>query len=185
MFSMHFRCGAETVVLAAVISLAGCPLLAGATGLSIPVGMVFEHNFYPQFGLSASVAHDLLLKGHPRLSATVTSSRLSVLAGRNVLKKENVFFSAGWYFRPRRFIDPYAGIDAGFTRFSREDDELFALLPNTAGLFNIRAGITSSLLGGRLRPSVDGSFALITSSTVFPLFFSITVAYDVAKGVLP
>ena len=173
------------VLLVTVLSLIGFPSSARATAWSLPVGVVFEHNFYPQFGLSASVAHDLLLKGHPRLSVTVTSSRLSALAGRNVLKKENVLFSAGWYFRPGRLIDPYAAVDGGFTRFDREDDALFAMLPNTAGLFNIRAGITSSLLGGRLRPSVDGSLALVSSSTVFPLFFSIAVAYDVAKGVLP
>lgn len=160
-------------------------LFVGATGWSIPVGVVYEHNFYPQFGLCASVAHERVLHGHPRFSFSVTSSRLSVLAGRNALKKENVLFSAGWYFRPGKIIDPFAGIDAGFTRFSREYEELFALLPTSAGMFNVRAGIVSTLLGGKLRPSIEAGVAVVTSSTVFPLFFGGGVSFDVAKGVLP
>ncbi len=168
-----------------LLLLLALAVTSGATQWSVPVGIQFEHNFYNQIGLSASVAHERILNAHPRLSVSVTSSRLSALAGRNVLKQETVLFTAGWFFRPEKYIDPYAGIDVGFTRFDREDDVLFDLLPNTAGMFNIRAGITSSLFGGKVRPSIDGGIALITSSTVFPLFFSIGLSYDVAKGVLP
>lgn len=163
---------------------------AHAAGLSIPAGLVYEHNFYHQFGVRASVAHERLLKGHPRLTVSYTTSRLSAHAGRNVLKKDNVLFSAGWYFRPGKLIDPYAGIDAGFTRYDREDDERFALLDNRSGMLNVRAGLTSSLLGGRVRPSIDGGVAVMSligsaSSTEFPLFFRIGVDFDIAKGVLP
>lgn len=177
-------------VVAFCAALFSVPGGAAATAFSIPVGLVFEHNFYNQFGARASVAHELLLKGHPRLTASYTTSRLSAFAGRNVLKKDNVLFTAGWYFRPGKLIDPYAGIDAGFTRYDREDDDLFALLDNRSGMLNVRAGITSSLLGGRIRPSIDGGLALLSlvgtaSSTVFPLFFSVGVDFDVAKGVLP
>ena len=161
------------------------PGYSDITGLSIPVGVVFEHNFYNQFGIRASVAHDWLLKGHPRLSVTLTTSRLSAAVGKNVLKKENVLFTAGWYFLPHRLIDPYAGIDFGFTRFNLENDYLFGRLDNSAALLNFRIGITSSLLGGRIRPSIDGGFALLSSSTVFPLFLTIGVDFDIIKGVLP
>jgi hypothetical protein len=179
--------------IAAALTIAIVVLLSGRTdaaGLSVPVGLVFENNFYHQFGVRASVAHDMLLGGHPRLSVSYTTSRLSAYAGRNVLKKDNVLFNAGWYFRPGRLIDPYAGIDAGFTRYNRENDELFALLDNRSGLLNVRAGLTSSLLGGRIRPTLDGGLAILSligsaSSTEFPLFFSIGVDFDIAKGVLP
>jgi hypothetical protein len=166
------------------------PERTGATGLSVPVGLVFESNFYPQFGVRASVAHELLLKGHPRLTVSYTTSRLSAAAGRNVLKKDNILFNAGWYFRPGKLINPYAGIDAGFTRFDREDDALFALIDNRNGMVNVRAGLTSSLLGGRLRPSLDGGLAILSlvgtgSSTVFPAFFCFGLDVDIAKVVLP
>ena len=111
-------------------------------------------------------------------------------AGRNGLKKDTFLLHAGWHFRPGKWIDPYCGIDAGFTRFNRENDDVFALLDNRAGLLNLRAGCTSALLGQRIRPSIDGGIAILplvstASSPVFPLFFSVGVDFDVAKGVLP
>jgi hypothetical protein len=179
-------------ILAAMagISFFTHPSHSSITGFSIPAGLLYEYNFYHQFGIRASIAHDLILKGHPRLAVSYTTSRLSALAGRNILIKDDVRFNASWYFRPEKWIDPYAGIDVGFTRFNRENDEIFSLLDNRAGLFNLRVGIASTLLGGRLRPSIDGGLSiasLISTSPapVFPLFFSIGVDFDVAKGVLP
>jgi len=165
---------------------------ASLAGFSLPAGLVFEHNFYNEFGLHASIAHDLVLKGHPRLAFSYTTSRLSAktTAGRNGLKKDTFLFHAGWYFRPGKWIDPFCGIDAGFTRYNRENEEIFSLLDTRTGLLNVRAGCTSALLGKRIRPSIDGGVALLSlisaaSSPVFPLFFGIGIDFDIAKGVLP
>jgi hypothetical protein len=43
-----------------------------ASDWSIPVGLVMEHNFYTQFGITASVSNKNLLGGHPQASISVT-----------------------------------------------------------------------------------------------------------------
>ena len=142
---------------------------------------VLEHNIYNQFGFNAFVANNKLLNGHPQATISATTTRLRVVAEYNVLKKENYLLTCAWHFRPATYIDPFTGIDIGFTHFSLEDDELFKHLKNTAMLFNVRMGVTTTLLNGRLRPVLDGGFAMISSSTVFHLFWSVKICYDVTK----
>ena len=149
---------------------------------SVPVGFAFENNFYSQFGLSASVANRDILGGHPQLTLSATTSRLGVIAGYNVLKKESWLLTAAWHFRPGTYVDPFAGLDVGLTHFDLENEELFKRLQNTAPLFNLRIGIAATVWEGRLRPVVDGGVAFVQSSTVFPLFFGVKLCYDVMKG---
>lgn len=187
----YFRSlGFTSIVSAFFLVMTATPVSASLSGFSLPVGLLYEYDFYHQFGVRASIAHDRVLKGHPRLAVSLTSSRLSALGDWNGLKNDVVLFNLSWYFRPGKLIDPYAGVETGFVRFNRENDDIFALLDNRTGLFNARAGITSSLLGGRLRPSIDGGIAIaqlvsMSSAPVFPLFFSVGVAFDIAKGVKP
>lgn len=153
-----------------------------ASDWSVPVGLGFEHNLYTQFGISASVSHKKILNGHPQATLFATTSRLGVIAGKNVLKNENWLLTAAWHFRPGTYVDPFAGIDIGVTHFDRENEKLFKRLPNTAPLFNVRAGIAATVWGDRLRPLLDGGFAIVQPSTVFPLFFGVKLSYDVMKG---
>ncbi|NLE02991.1 MAG: hypothetical protein GX640_24235 [Fibrobacter sp.] len=146
---------------------------------SVPVGLVMEHNFYTLFGITASVSNQNFLKGHPVATLSITSSRPGAMAGYNVLKKENWLLTAAWHFRPRRYIDPFAALDFGWTAFDSENEELFGKIKNSAPLLNIRTGIGTKLFAGRLIPRIDGGIALIQSSTVFPLFFGISLCYDV------
>jgi len=155
---------------------------AALSDWSVPIGVVFEHNFYSQFGLSASVANRTVLGGHPQVTLSATTSRIGVIAGYNLLKKENWTLTAAWHFRPGTYVDPFAGLDFGVTHFDRENEELFKKLQNTALLFNLRVGIGATVWEGRLRPVLDGGIAFVQSSTVFPLFFGAKLCYDVMKG---
>ena len=186
--STTYRRAGLAVMAALMVGLSAAA--TGATGLSVAVGPVFESNFYPQFGARASVSHFLLLGAHPRLTVSYTTSRISAFAGRNVLKKDDILFNAGWYFRPGKLINPYAGVDVGLTRFERENDELFELLYNKSAVLNARIGLTSDLLGGRIRPSIDGGLAILSVASsapmpVFPFFFRLGIDLDIAKVVLP
>lgn len=156
--------------------------VSAASDWSVPVGLGFEHNLYTQFGICASVSHQKILGGHPQATLFATTSRLSVIAGKNVLKNENWLLTAAWHFRPGTYIDPFAGIDIGINHFDRENEQLFKRLPNTALLFNVRIGIAATVWGDRLRPLLDGGFAIVQPSTVFPLFFGAKLSYDVMKG---
>jgi hypothetical protein len=153
-----------------------------ASDWSVPVGLGFEHNFYTQFGVCASVSHKNILGGHPQATLFATTSRLGAIAGNNVLKNENWLLTAAWHFRPGTYVDPFAGIDLGVVHFDRENEKLFSRLHTTAPMFNIRVGIAATVWGDRLRPLLDGGFAVVQSSTVFPLFFGAKLSYDVMKG---
>jgi hypothetical protein len=164
-----------------LLSLAGA--LDAMEHLSIPAGIVVEHNFYNQFGLRAAVSDDRILSGRPRLALSYTTSRFLTMFGGNALNKDNFLFTAGWHFRPMRKIDPYVAIDAGFTRFDREDDVIFAKLKNTGGLLALRLGIESALWRGLIRPWADAGFSFIYSSTVYPLVFSLGLDFDIAGAI--
>jgi hypothetical protein len=151
--------------------------------MSIPIGFLVERNFYNQIGARAGFSDSRILKGHPRVSLSYTTSRFHTLVNNNALKKDNFIFIAGWHFRPMRLIDPYIALDAGFTRFDREEDDIFAKLDNTGGLLEVRLGIESAFWKGRIHPSADLGYSIIASSTVFPLVFSLGVDFDIAKGV--
>lgn len=172
----------KRIVTLLIIICAVSMLPAASTEWSVPVGIVFENNFYAQFGLSASVANSTILGGHPQMTFSATTSRLGVIAGYNLLKKENWLLTAAWHFRPGTYMDPFAGLDVGLTHFDLENEKLFKKLQNTAPLFNLRIGVAATVWGKRLRPVLDGGLAFVQSSTVFPLFFGAKLCYDVMKG---
>jgi hypothetical protein len=152
--------------------------------MSIPIGIFVEHNFYNQFGVSAGFSDDRILKGHPLMTLSYSTSRLSTMTGSNGLKKDNFLLNAGWHFRPLRWIDPYLGIETGWTHFDREEDQLFAKLDNTGFLLDARVGIESTIIRGLFHVRADMGYAVVTSSTVFPLLFCLGLEFDIAKGLL-
>jgi len=149
--------------------------------VSVPAGILMEHNFNNQWGLRAGFAHSRILKGHPRASLSWTSSRLSLAIGKNVLKKDNVLFGLGWHFLPKRLIDPYVRADAGFTRFDREDEEVFAKLDNVAPIVALALGAEGSIWKGIIRPWFDLGGSFLFSSTVYPFTFAFGLDFDIAR----
>lgn len=178
---MHINIGGRLVSICTIWVLLIWCKGAVCSDWELPVGVAFEHNFYSQYGFSASLANHLILGGHPQITVSVTTSRLGVVAGYNILKKENWLLTTAWHFRPGKYVDPFAGVDVGWTHFDRENEALFKRLKNTALLFNIRTGIAATILSGRLIPVVDGGITIVHSSTVFPLFFGAKLCYDVMK----
>jgi hypothetical protein len=159
------------------------PRNGASSPLSVSLGPLFEYNFYGQLGIRAALSHDKVLGGRPQIMLSYTTSRLSFWNGKNALIIDDILFNAAWRFRPKKLIDPYVGIDIGFIRFDRENHELFASLDNKAVRLNIRTGVQASFFNGRLQPSLDVGYAVIYSSTVFPLFISCSVRYDSMKGI--
>jgi hypothetical protein len=169
-----------------LIAMTGLLLALGHASLdaalSVPVGIVLEHNAYNQWGVRAGLSGDMLLANHPRLSLSYTTSRLEALAG-NALKKDNILLTLGWHFRPGRLIDPFVDVDAGWTRFDLEDDVVFAQLPNTAAIADLRVGLECCLLDGWIRPWASAGYSVLWSSTVYPFVCALGIDVDVTKGV--
>lgn len=153
------------------------PLLAD--GITLWAGPAFEYNFYGQPGLFIEGCSGTIFGGHPHVRLQYTTSRLSFWHGEYDLSVDDYYLSALWCFRPGKRINPHVGIDFGMTHF---DDELLPDLDNNAIRFNMRAGVQSSLLDGRLKPYADGGAVIITSSTTFLFLFSCGVGYTIPTG---
>jgi hypothetical protein len=156
----------------------------GTDSMSIPVGLKFENNYDFQVGLKAAFADKRILNEHPRLSLSYTTSRLATAFGSNALEKDIYLLGLGWYFRPSRMIDPYIIVATGFTHYDREDDEMFALLDNNAGILSVDLGLELGIFGGLVRPWFEFGYSIFQSSTVYPIVFSFGLDYDIAKGLL-
>jgi hypothetical protein len=111
-------------------------------------GMHIEQNSSLQPGVEVGYSRPDLLGGHPRFTASYSTSRLSVAFGSNGLAKDRFLVGAGWYFRPERVLDPYVQLEIGYTRFDRDDPDLFALLDNSAGILSLLFGLEAHVGGG-------------------------------------
>jgi hypothetical protein len=171
-----------SVFMAVAAAAAIHPAFPSVSGISLAVGPLFEYSFYGQPGVRITAAHERLLNGHPQVMLSYTTSRASWWNGDYVLLIDDILLGATWHFRPDKILDPFAGIDAGYLRFDREDDKLFAHLKNNFARLNIRAGIRSSFLEGRLRPSIDVGYAVLNTSVTFPLFLGFAVCYEMWRG---
>ena len=149
--------------------------------MSIPLGIMMEHNFYNQPGIHISFSDDRILNTHPRLSFSYTTSRIGTL-WKNTLAKDNYLLTAGWYFRPERVIEPFIRADFGFSHFNKEDDIIFKELDNNAMILAIKFGSEFCSLDKLIRPWFDVGYSILSSSTVWPFVFSIGIDYDISKG---
>jgi hypothetical protein len=163
-----------------------CVLFIAAPGraseVNVSAGPLFELNFYGQPGVRVAASHGRLLNRHPQAMFSYTSSRLSFWKGKHALVIDDILLNMSWHFRPRRLLDPFAGIDVGFLRYDRGDDIRFALIKNKFVRLNFRTGLRASFLQGRLEPSIEGGYVLLDTSVTFPLFFGVAVCYEFTKG---
>jgi hypothetical protein len=162
------------------------PLLATAAPLvaqqsTLLVGVHVESNYSRQPGVQIGFSTPSLLGGGPRFTASASTTRLATASGSNALVEDRLQLSSAWYFRRQATLSPFVGIGAGYTRFDREDDEIFALLDNGAPLLSLLLGAEAHL-GSRLRLNTHAGYSGLQSSTVYPFVWSIGVNYPLRQG---
>lgn len=153
-----------------------------ASDIRLSAGPIFEYNLYGEPGIAARIGHAGILGGHPHLELSYTTSRLSFWNGPHALLTDNLFATVSWEFGPFRKAYPFAGIDIGYSRYDLDGEYYLPMIDNTAYRCNLRGGVRFFFDGLPVVPSLEGGLALITSSTVFPLFFRIGLAYVIAGG---
>ncbi|CAN5839510.1 hypothetical protein BH23GEM6_BH23GEM6_09370 [soil metagenome] len=145
------------------------------------VGAYVESNYSTQPGLQVSYGSPALLRSRPRFSASYSTTRLATTLGSNALVEDRLQAGAAWYFRPDRALTPYTALHVGFTRFDREDDQLFELLENNAPIVSLLAGME-----GRLRRTLRASggvgYSALQSSTVYPFVATLGLHYELNRG---
>jgi len=150
--------------------------------LNIPVGIQMQANSDLQWGLTAGLSSDLILKGHPYFTVSYTSNRIGARFPYEV-KQDNYLFTLGWMFRPGKLIDPFINIDVGLAHFDSEFEE-FKLLKTNSPILDLRFGLEGALLRKAIHPWCNFGISFITSSTVYPLVMAAGVNYDISKGLL-
>jgi hypothetical protein len=168
-------------LLALLAPFAAAPAAAAQTPPTLLVGAFVESNYSTQPGLQVAYASPAWRGGRPRLTASYSTTRIATAMGSNALTEDRVQLGAGWYFRPDRALTPYLAANVGYTRFDREDPELFALLDAGAPLASLLLGVE-----GRLHPAVRASghvgFSPVQSSTVYPFVAAIGMHYRLSRG---
>jgi hypothetical protein len=169
------------LVLAVLMCLGTAGSAAAQRQPVILIGAYLETNYSTQPGLQLSYASPSLLGGRSRVSVAYSTTRLATAAGSNALVEDRLQAGAGGYFRQSRRISPYAGLAVGYTRFNREDEQLFQLLDNDAAILSLLAGAEVRLLAA-LRASGNVGYSALHSSTVYPFVASIGLHYHLNRG---
>lgn len=155
---------------------------AVAQSPSVRAGLHVEHNSSNQPGFLVSLDHPRILRRHPRLTLSYSTTRLAAATG-NELVKDRIVLAAGWYFRPLKRLDPYVELQMGYARFNRESEAIFALLDNDAPLISLLVGLETRWLKQRLGVFVDMGASILSSSTVYPFVASMGVTYRLNREV--
>lgn len=145
----------------------------------IRVGMNFQKNADVLPGFEISYAPEALFGGHPRFSLALLTSRPSAALGSRVLLEDRFLLGAAWFFRPGGRIDPYIQLEAGYTRFERENSEIFALLDNDAMIASILVGTEVRLFESRFSVVGEAGYSILHSSTVYPFVASVGIHYSI------
>ncbi len=166
------------ILLAALALLHACapaPAPRAAPAPTLLVGTTLERNYSTQPGVQVGY---LPAGARLRYTAAYSTTRLETAAGSNALVEDRVQLGAGWYFRPVERVSPYVSLQAGWTRFDRDDDPTFQLLDHQAPLLSVSGGMEAAF-GPRLRGSAGLGWSALASSTVYPLVATLGVHYRV------
>jgi hypothetical protein len=170
--------GGAAVLLLTLLSASGPSALAAQDGTGAHVGVFLERNYSTQPGLEVAYQFARPLGGRSRLTASYSSTRLETALGSHALTEDRLQARAGLHFRRARRISPHAAIALGYTRFDRENDEVFGLLDNDAFIASVVTGTEVRLHRG-LRASGSIGYSLLQSSTVYPMVLTAGLSHPI------
>jgi len=140
---------------------------------------------YWENGFSFDFTSPKIADSRIHLGASFVTTRLGSALGSNAIKQDNYLISAGYYFRHQKQFQPFARLNMGYFHADYED-AIFDVLPNTAFLFPIDAGlsyefkipVTIGLSAGYNFNSGTGSSG---PGTLYPVFYQVSISYTLLK----
>jgi len=140
---------------------------------------------YWENGVSFDLNSSKLLDSRLHLGVSYVTSRLGSAMGSNAIKQDNYLVSTGYYFRPKKQIQPFTRLNLGYFHADYEA-AIFDVLPNKAFLLSLNAGLsyefkfplTISLSAGYNLNSGTGSAG---PGTLFPVFYQMSIYYTILK----
>ena len=141
--------------------------------------------FYWENVFSFDFASPKIADSRIHFGASYVTSRLGSAMGSNAIKQGNYLISAAYHFRQQKQFQPFARLNTGYFHADYEED-IFDVLPNSAFLFSIDAGLayefniplTASISAGYNLNSGSGSSG---PGTLYPVFYQMSFFYTILK----
>ena len=140
---------------------------------------------YWENGFAFDFASPKILDSKVHLGLSYVTTRLGSAMGTNAIKQDNFLFSPGYFFRHQKQLQPFARLNLGYFHANYEV-AIFDVLPNTAILFSVDAGLsyefkvplTIHLGAGYNLNTGNGSSG---PGTLFPVFYQMSIYYAILK----
>ena len=140
---------------------------------------------YWENGFSFDFASPKIADNRIHLGMSYVTTRLGSAMGSNAIKQDNYLISAGYHFRHQKQFQPFARLNTGYFHADYEE-AIFDVLPNSAFLFSIDAGLyyefniplTASLSAGYNLNSGSGTSG---PGTLYPFYYQMSIFYTIFK----
>jgi len=140
---------------------------------------------YWENGFSFDFNSPKILDSRLHLDASYVTTRLGSAMGTNAIKQDNYLLGAGYHYRPKKQLQPFTRLNMGYF-FADYEEAIFDVLPNTAFLLSIDAGLcyefelplTISLSAGYNLNTGNGTSG---PGTLFPVFYQLSIHYTMIK----
>jgi hypothetical protein len=150
-------------------------------------GMRFQkaQKLYWENGFALDFASPKIADNRIHFGASYVTSRMGSAMGSNAIKQDNYLISAGYHFLHQKHFQPFTRLNTGYFHADYEED-IFDVLPNSAFLFSIDAGLsyefniplTASISAGYNLNSGSGSSG---PGTLYPVFYQMSIFYTILK----
>ena len=171
------------VILTAVLAINQLAVAQQEQKHDIRAGLIFQKSqyLYLENGVGFDYSSTDILQKKIHFKAAYISSRLGSAMSSNAIKQDNFVVGADWRFRSDKSLQLLAGINTGLF-IADYEDPTFDVLPNTAMLFSIEAGlsynfdfpITTSLTAGY---NIKNGNGVDVPGSLFPVFYRLSVYY--------
>lgn len=146
-------------------------------------GLIFQrsHYLYLENGIGFDYSNERLLQKQLHLKAAYVSSRFGSAIESNAIKQDNILLGVDWRFRSGKSLEIPVGINTGFF-IADYEDPTFDVLPNTALLMSVEAGLVYNFdfpvsAGLSIGYNIKNGNGVDVPGTIFPVFYRLSVYY--------
>ena len=140
---------------------------------------------YWENGFVVDFSSPKILDSRVHIGVSYITSRLGSARGTNAIKQDNYLLNLGYHFRHQKKLQPFARLNLGY--FSADYEyAIFDVLPNTAFLFSIEAGISYEF-EFPITLNISTGYNLNTGNgidgpgTLYPVFYQMSIFYTLIR----
>jgi len=141
---------------------------------------------YWENGFAFDFASPKIFDNRIHLGISYVTTRLGSAMGSNAIKQDNYLVGAGYHFRADKQFQPFTRLNLGYFHADYEY-AIFEVLPNSAFLFSIDAGLSYEFKVP-LKISLSAGYNLNSGTgtagpgTLYPVFYQMSIYYTFLKN---